>query len=307
VDTLTNMRIFTAVASELSFTAGAKRLGISTKVASKHVQQLESKLEAQLFHRTTRSVTLTDTGRAYFERCGPLLDQFDELEGLVQTRQSELSGPIRITAPTAFGSSHLVAALKPFQHQHPKVKIELQLTDKRIALIEEGFDLAIRFGELEDSTLIAKRLLTMRMVLFASPEYLQSYGQPHTVDEIAQHNCLIGNASIEREHWRFRLQQDLASVTVSGSFSANSPRAVAHMAAQGLGIGRAPLYVVEPFLRTKSLILLFEENEASELALNAVYPPSRHLTARIRALIDHLSHFFDHNTPESKQHPSHLL
>ena len=159
MDTVEGMRTFAAVAALGSFTGGARQLGMSTKLASKYVRQLEERLGAQLFHRTTRSVTLTETGHTYFQRCRPLLDQFDELEGLVQARHSELAGPIRITAPTGFGSTQLVEALRPFQAAHPKVGIELHLSDHHVSMIEQGFDLAIRFGALKDSALVARKLM----------------------------------------------------------------------------------------------------------------------------------------------------
>ncbi len=289
MDTIDGMRAFVAVAGQESFTGGAKRLGTSTKLASKYVRQLEAKLGAQLFNRTTRSVSLTETGRAYLERCVPLLEQLDELEGLVQERQSELAGPIRITASTAFGSYELVDAIRPFQLEHPKVSVDLHLSDQRVALIEEGFDLAIRFGRLEDSTLIARKLMNMRVAVFASPDYLAKNGEPSDPNALSTHNCLLQKASVDPEHWRFRINGETVSFRVSGTFYANSPRAIAHTAAGGLGIGMCPIYVVEPYLRIGALKLLFEDIEATEFGLYAVYPPSRHLTARIRALIDHLA------------------
>lgn len=292
LDTIENMRTFAAVAAEQSFTGGARRLGISTKLASKYVQQLEARLGAQLFSRTTRSVRLTDIGLAYLEHCQPLLDQFDELEGLVQSRHSELAGRIRISAPTAFGSSHLITALAPFQLAHPKVAIDLHLTDKLVALIEEGHDLAIRFGHLEDSSLIARRLLQMRIVIVASPEYLEMHGEPATPEALSTHNCLIRNTPASPEHWNFLIDGVINAAPVTGSFRANSPRAIAHMAARGLGIGRCPKYVTDPFLESGGLKLLLEEFETQEFGLYAVYPQNRHLTARIRALIDHLVQFY---------------
>ena len=294
MDTVEGMRTFVAVAMELSFTGAAKRLGISAKVASKQIQQLESKLAAQLFYRTTRSVTLTETGRAYFDRCVPLLDQFDELENLVQSNQTVLAGPIRIAAPTAFGSSLLIAALKGFQLEHPKVRVDLSLSDTNVALVEEGFDLGIRFGQLQDSSLIAHRFLDMRVVICASPNYLEQHGEPSHPKDLSTHNCLVQSATHDGEHWTFKVDDQLISVPVSGSFSTNSPRALAHMAAGGLGITQVPKYVLEPFLASGELQLLFENNEASDFSLYAIYPPSRHLTARIRALIDYLAEYFEH-------------
>lgn len=292
MDTINGMRTFVAVAAQKSFTKGAKQLGVSTNTASKSLRQLEAHLAAQLFHRTTRSVTLTDIGQAYLERCMPLLDQFDELEGLVQERQSELAGSIRITAPTGFGSCELVDALRPFQLEHPKVSIDLHLSDQRLAVVEGGFDLAIRFGKLEDSSLIARKLLNMRVVVVASPEYLARHGEPTHPNGLSTHNCLLQMASVDPEHWKFRIDGKVIAFRVGGSFHANAPRAVAHMAAGGMGIGMCPLYAVEPFLKNGTLKLLFENKEASEFGLYAIYPPSRHLTARIRALIDHLAATF---------------
>lgn len=292
MDTIDGMRTFIAVAEQRSFTAGAKRLGISTKLASKYVRQLEERLGGQLFNRTTRSVTLTETGQAYLERCVPLLDQLDEMEGVVQARQSELAGPIRITAPTGFGSRELVDALRPFQQAHPKVSIILHLSDHHVSVIEEGFDLAVRFGALADSSLVARKLMTMRGVVIASPDYLARNGEPRHPDDLADHNCLIAQTSSDPNHWRFRVDGVVSSFPVSGSFHANSPRAIAHMAVGGLGIGLCPYYSVRPFLDSGALKLLFEAEEVAELGLYAVYPPSRHLTARIRALIDHLAGTF---------------
>lgn len=288
MDTIESMRIFVAVAGQKSFTAGAKQLGISTNLASKHVRQLETRLDAQLFHRTTRRVTLSDTGRVYFERCVLLLDQFDELEGLVQEKQSELAGPIRITAPTGFGAGELVEAIRPFQIAHPNVSIHLHLSDQHVDILNDGFDLAIRFGPLQNSTLIARKLLTMRLVVVASPEYISAHGEPAHPEALSTHNCLLQISSSDPEHWHFTIHEKVEKFRVSGTFTSNSPRAIANMAAGGLGIGRCPLYTAEPFLNSGKLVLLFEDKMANAFDLYAVYPSGRHLTVRIRKLIDHL-------------------
>lgn len=300
MDTFDGMRTFASVARHGYFTLAAKQLGISTKLASKYVRQLEERLGAQLFHRTTRSVSLTETGKTYFEGCGPLLDQLDELEAHVQERQKELAGSVRITAPTGFGSSHLIDALIPFQREHPKVTIDLHLSDRNISMIDEGMDLAIRFGELEDSSLIARKLMGMRRVIFASPEYLRNHGYPESPVALTTHNCLCRPTESGSTHWHVKTEGGLTTVRVSGSFQANSPRALVNMAAGGLGIGLGPLYAAQPFLEDGSLELLFE---ADEVGLYAVYPPSRILTARIRALIDHLALTFEPNTNSRTTEP----
>lgn len=289
MDTLQGMRTFAAVAAHMSFTDGAKRLGMSTKLASKYVRQLEERLGAQLFNRTTRSVTLTETGHAYFDRCLPLLDQIDELEGLVQQRQSELAGPIRITAPTGFGSRELVIALRPFQQQNPKVTLHMNLSDQHVAVIEEGFDIAVRFGALQDSSLVARKLMDMRLVVIASPQYLAEHGEPKHPSALKTHNCLMQLTSPEPLTWKFKIEGKETAIPIKGTFHANSPRAIAHMAVGGLGIGLIPFYAAQPFIEDVSLKVLFEEYETNHLGLYAVYPPGRHLTARIRALIDHLA------------------
>ena len=303
MDTIDCMRTFVAVASQESFTDGAKQLGVSTKLASKYVARLEERLGAQLFNRTTRSVTLTDTGRAYLERCVPLLDQLDEIEGVVQERQSVLAGPIRITAPTGFGSRELIEALRPFQSAHPAVNIELRLSDQHVAIIDEGIDLAIRFGEMQDSSLVARKLKPMRIVVVASPDYLKQHGEPGQPETLATHNCLLQLTSPEPSNWKFQVDGEPLVVRVDGSFRANSPRAVIHMAVDGLGIARCPLYAALPFLKNGTLKLLFEAQEPPPITLCAVYPPSRHLTARIRALIDHLAIWFSETGTSSERHP----
>ncbi|MEP3274962.1 MAG: LysR family transcriptional regulator [Stappiaceae bacterium] len=292
MDTVDCMRAFAAVASHDSFTAGARQLGISTRLASKYVRQLEERLDAQLFNRTTRSVTLTDTGRAYLERCVPLLDQLDEMEGLVQARQSDLAGPIRITAPTGFGSRELVRALEPFQIAHPKVSIQLHLSDQHVSIVEEGIDLAVRFGALKDSSLIARKLMDMSVVVIASPAYLAKHGTPSHPAALSTHNCLLPLFSPDPHAWKFKIGDKDQTVRVDGTFQANSPRAIAYMAAGSLGVGRCPHYTARPFLEDGSLKVLFEEEESSQSTLYAVYPPNRHLTARIRTLIDHLAGWF---------------
>lgn len=288
MDKIETMRAFTAVAQEGSFTAAARRLGMSTKLASKYVQQLEARLETQLFNRTTRSVSLTDVGTAYLERCRPILEQVDELESLVKERQSSLAGPIRITAPTAFGSTRLTEALLPFMLANGEVTIDLKLTDNRVALVEEGFDLAIRVGMLRDSTLIARKLSDMPMIVCAAPEYLDKHGRPATPQALATHDCLVDENQADATVWRFHADRGDVAVKVSGTLQANSPGAIAQMAIGGLGIARSPHYVVEAALGDGRLEQLLPDFTTDEFGLYALYPPNRHLTARVRSLIDHL-------------------
>lgn len=291
MDKIETMRAFAAVARDGSFTVAARRLGMSTKLASKYVRQLETRLQTQLLSRTTRSVSLTDVGAAYLERCRPILEQVDELESLVKERQTSLAGPVRITAPTAFGSAKLTQALLPFMLAHRQVEIDLKLSDNRIALVEEGFDLAIRIGTLRDSTLIVRKLADMPMIVCAAPEYLNKHGRPSNPKALATHDCLIDENQPDATAWRFHSAHGDVAVKVGGTLRANSPGAIAQMAIGGLGIARSPRYVVEAALENGKLEPLLRAFTTLEFGLFAVYPPNRHLTARVRALIDHLAQY----------------
>lgn len=283
------MRAFTAVADEASFTAAARKLGMSTRLVSKYVAELESRLAVQLFHRTTRSVALTDAGRGYLERCRPLIEQFDELDATVRDRHAALSGPVRITAPTGFGGGRLAEALCSFMAAHPRIEIELRLSDTRVALVEEGFDLAVRIGRLQDSSLVARKLADMPLVVCAAPAYLAARGHPEHPAALATHDCLVDLNQIDPTTWRFRQSDAEQAVRVSGTFHANSPTSVATVAIGGRGIARSPHYIVDEALRDGRLVRLFPAFRTDDLGLYAVYPPNRHLTVRVRRLIDHLA------------------
>lgn len=296
MDRLTGMQTFVAVAQQKSFTKGANVLGISTKLASKYVAQLESKLGAQLLHRTTRSVTVTELGLVYFDRCVAILDQYNELEGVIQAKQSQLAGPIRISAPTSFGSDELVKALDLFKKNNPNVSIDLQLSDQRVSIVEDGFDLAIRFGQLEDSNLIARKLLDMSVVVFSSQDYLSRMGSPKHPEALATHDCLIFSSSVEPTHWKFKKDRTVFAVPITGTFRSNSPKAIVNMVLSGVGIGRVPIYLVKDHIERGEVKVLFADLQTDDFALNAIYPPNRHLTSRIRAVLDHLVDYF-------KNHP----
>lgn len=300
MDTLESMRAFAAVAREGSFTGAARRLGRSTRLVSKHVAQLEARLQARLLNRTTRSVALTEVGAAYLERCRPLLVEFDELETLVLERRTELSGTIRITAPTAFGTVRLVPALAEFMARHQAIRVELRLTDVPVALVDEGLDLAIRIGAPRDSSLMARRLAPMPMVVCATPGYLAAHGTPEQPSDLARHQCLIDLNQREPYLWRFGSGDRQVAVTVSGRFEVNAPGANAAMVQQGLGIARCPLYQVAAALDSGVLVRLFLHEDMQDATrpgtegsgLYALYPYNRYLTARVRTLIDHLAATF---------------
>lgn len=288
MDRIETMQAFVAVADEGSFTAAASKLGLSNRLVSKYVQALEARLEVQLLARTTRSVSLTDVGHAYLSRCRPLLEQVEDLDAAVQDRHAALSGPIRITAPTGFGSVRLPGALASFMAAHPNVEIDLRLTDTRVALVEEGIDLAVRIGKLQDSSLVARRLAAMPLIVCAALAYLERRGRPDHPSALATHDCLIDENQRDASAWRFGSGGNETTVRVSGPCRANSPAALAALALDGIGVARCPKYVVEAAVADGLLEELFADARTEDMGLYAVYPPNRHLTARVRALIDHL-------------------
>ncbi|MEM6487678.1 MAG: LysR substrate-binding domain-containing protein [Pseudomonadota bacterium] len=292
MDKLTAMRTFAAVARKGSYTAAARTLGISIKLASKQVQVLEADLRTRLLNRTTRSVTLTDTGRAYLQRCRPILEQIDELDALVRERQGALAGTIRITAPTSFGATELADALASFLTDHPEVEVELRLSDSRVAVVEEGFDLAVRIGTMRDTTLVAQQLSAMPLVLCAAPAYLDRHGWPQHPQALATHRCLVDDTLSDARVWRFRRGHEETAVEIRGPMRANAPRAIGRLAEGGLGIGRVPLYVAREALHEGRLQALLPGWTAPTYGLFALYPPNRQLTARVRALLDHLGEAF---------------
>lgn len=290
VDKIETMRAFISVAQEQSFTGAGRRLGMSTKLVSKYVQQLESQLHTRLFNRTTRSVSLTEVGVAYLGRCRSILEQIDDLDALVREHQVELAGPVRMTAPTGFGSTRLTDALIPFLRAHPDVHLDLKLSDSRVALVEEGLDLAIRIGVLRDSTMIMRKLADMPLIVCASPEYLERHGRPREPQALATHTCLVDENQANLNAWRFwsdNGDEHVAKLNVTTR--ANAPAVLARMAIGGLGIARSPRYTIEAALNSGALEEILPGYKTDTYGVFALYPHNRHLTRRVRALIDHLA------------------
>lgn len=293
MDRIDQMRVFLEVARSGSFTDAAALLGRPVQTVSKAVRQLETQLQALLFDRTTRSVALTDTGRAYLDQCQDLLDQFDELESSVHRDHGSPKGRIRMTAPTTFGEQNLLPTLASFLRAYPEIRVELTLSNRKSSLVDEGIDLAIRIAVLPDSTLVARRLAPMRKVVCASPDFLAEYGQPKSPEDLVNYKCLIDTNFDNAHAWLFVINNETVRVEISGPFSANTPEATRQMAVAGLGVGMCPMYVIDQDLEAGRLVPLFEEYEQPEMGVYALYPHRRHLSARVSALVSHLeTHLF---------------
>ncbi|WP_299852322.1 LysR family transcriptional regulator [uncultured Roseovarius sp.] len=289
MDKIDRMRAFALVANNASFTVAAQRMGRSARLVSKYVADLENALGVQLLNRTTRSVSLTDTGATYLTLCEPLLDGFDELEDRVRNEQASLRGVIHISAPTGFGALRLVPSLAKFAEKHPNVELDLQFSDRRASIVEEGLDLAVRIGPMRDSSLKVRQLGRMPLVVCASPAYLDRAGHPSHPQALAKHECILDGNMTEPTVWRFSISGQEEAVQVNGRFRMNAPAASARLAVEGAAIARCPAYTVADAFNSGDLVELFRENRVSPYVVAALFPQNRHITTRVRALLDHLA------------------
>lgn len=271
---------FTAVAESGNFTQAAKKLLISTAQVSRQVSELEQRLSTKLFYRTTRKVTLTEEGQLFYQQCRSILDGLEVAERSLTNLQSTPQGKIRISAPVTYGERHIIPLINQFLLQYPQVEIEVQLSNQRIDLIEEGFDLAIRLGQLNDSSLIAKRISSRQHFLCASPSYIEQHGKPETINDLKQHNCLLGSA----DFWLFADKK----VRISGNLRCNSGLGLVDAALKGIGIVQLPEYYIAEHINTGELITLLEQQQRAEEGIWALYPQNKYLASKVKLLINFL-------------------
>ena len=276
---------FVAVAETESFTQAAKRLGISTAQVSRQVSALEVRLATKLFHRTTRKVSVTETGQIYFQHCRQVLDALEEAERTVTNFQSAPRGKLRITAPVIYGEKTIAPLINDFVLRYPELDVHLNLTNRNLDLVAEGYDLAVRMGTLESSTLMARRLATRTQYVCASPRYLASRGTPHALSELDGHNCLQGS----HDHWRFQEGNKARSLRIKGNITCGSGWALLDAALKGVGIVQLPDYYVQTHLDSGQLIALLTQYQQPDEGIWAVYPHNRHLSLKVRLLLDHLT------------------
>jgi len=275
---------FVAVAELGQFNAAAVQLGVSSSHVSRQVSQLEERLQTRLFYRSTRRVSLTEAGHTFLQHCQRLQDGREEALRAVQDLGSSPKGLLRMTCAVAYGERFVVPLVTDFQARHPQLQVDIELTNRPLDLLDEGLDLAIRLGRLQDSRLVASRLAPRRMYLCAAPAYLEQYGRPHSLSELNRHNCLIGST----DQWL--LLQDTREITVrvEGNWRCNSGQAVLDAALKGLGLCQLPDYYVLEHLRSGALVALLEAHQPPNTAVWALYPQQRHLSPKVRGLIEHL-------------------
>lgn len=292
MDRLQAIEIFVRVAERQSFSAAADDLNLSRQMVSDRIKELEERLGVRLLQRTTRRVSLTESGTAYLEKVRAGLAALEEAEAEASSLAARPRGTLRVNAPMSFGFKHVAPAVGAFLLANEDVRVELTLNDRTINLIEENVDLAIRIGRLADSRLIAKKLASCRMVLCAAPSYLKTHGAVKHPRDLAGHACLTFAYWTAGPEWTFTRKGEQVSVRVESRLWCNNGEALVEAAAIGAGIVMQPNFIAGPALREGRLVELLPAWRAPDLNIYAIYPPSQFIPAKTRAFIDHLTKHF---------------
>jgi len=275
---------FVAVAEKQSFTQAARQLQISIAQVSRQISTLENRLNVKLFHRTTRQVSLTESGETYYRYCRRILDELVEAENITTSLHQKLVGNIRITMPVTYGEEVIIPIINDFLIKHPDIKVEMYLTNHRVDLLNDGYDLAIRLGQLKNSIFVAQKLATRTHYVCASPDYVKKHGFPSTLKELKNHNCLLGSV----EHWQFNVSGKTEHHQVDGRIRCNSGYGLTDAALRGIGLVQLPDYYVQQHIDSGALVVLLEKYQESEEGIWALYPDKNYLPTKIRKLIHFL-------------------
>ena len=275
---------FVYVAENESFTLASKKMGISTAQVSRQVSALEKRLNIKLFYRTTRKVSLTEEGRIFYQHCRGVLDGLNTAELAVTNLQSKPQGRVKLTAPVTYGEQQILPLVNDFAVQYSELEVTANLSNQQVDLVEEGYDLAIRLGKLADSTLMAKKLGTRTNYVCAAPSYLEKQGIPHSLSELNKHNCLQGSL----DYWHFVDNGKERNIRIRGRLRYNSGYSLTDAALKGLGIVQLPDYYVQQYIESGELITILDNYREPDEGIWAVYPQNRHLSPKIRLLVDYL-------------------
>ncbi|WP_445424670.1 LysR family transcriptional regulator [Alishewanella sp. HL-SH06] len=276
---------FVAVAEQQSFTKAAKQLGISVAQVSRNIAELEASLAIKLLYRSTRSVSLTEEGLLYLQHCRHLVASLDEANRTLANLKATPRGQIKLTAPVFYGETRIAPLLHDFMLRYPDTELDLQLSNNKLDLVQGGYDLAIRLGTLESSSLIARKLASRTQYVVASPAYLAQHGTPTSLTALAQHQCLTGTVA----NWRFMQQGKIVQFKPQGRIVCNSGVALRDAALKGLGLVQLPDYYVSDNLQQGELMAVLSELRQPDEGIWAIYPQNRHLSAKVRVLVDYLA------------------
>lgn len=293
LDRITSIEVFLAIARNGSFSRTAEELGMSRAMVSKHIQALETMLGVRLFNRSTRAIHLTEAGATYRREVSPLLDALDEVASHVGELTTNPTGRLAVAAPTSFGLFHLSARIAAYMTRFPDVDVHLMLTDRGVHLIDEGFDVAIHIGELDDSSLVARRLGEASMITCAAPAYLEAHGEPANPAALTQRDCLVFAENVQRNHadWRFG-DGARDTVRVAGPMVSNQGDALRIAAVAGRGIAHLPEYLVREDLAAGRLVAILGDCAVPSRPIHAVYPHREFLATKVRSFVDYLVEAF---------------
>ena len=298
MDRLSEMEAFATVVDQGGFTDAAKKLGISKSAVSKHVSSLETRLGARLLNRTTRRVSPTEIGLAYYDRARRVLNDAGEADALVTSMQSAPSGMLRVSVATDFGVNHLSPILGGFLHEYPDITVNMVLNNRYVELISEGFDLAVRIGELEDSSLRARKLAETHKQMIASPAYLEEYGRPQRIDDLNEHKLLHYSNQANGSVWKLTAPSgEKRQVRSAGWLTVNDGQSLLNAATGGLGIAFLPDFLYADAMKEGKLVPAIEGMAPETQGIYAVYPPGRYTQPKVRAFIDFLVDSFRDKGP----------
>ena len=293
MDRFAAINAFARVVEAGSFARAAERMGVSVSAVSRQVAELEAHLDVRLLNRTTRRLSLTESGQAFFDRSVQLLADLEEAEIAVTSASIVPRGTLRLTCSATFGSRHLAPAIAAFATRHSQMRFDVELSERFVDLVDEGFDLAVRIGAPGGQNIVARRVGAARVLCCASPSYLERYGEPRQPEELATHQCLSYEYLPTRNVWTFRDPKGgERSVRITGPVHSNNGRFLVGLAAQGIGISREPDFISAPELRAGRLKPILQQFESPPMPVYVVYPSRRHLSAKVRAFADFLAERF---------------
>jgi DNA-binding transcriptional LysR family regulator len=292
MDPLDGIAAFARVVDSGSFSAAARRLNLSKSAISAHVQRLEERLGVRLLNRTTRRLSVTEAGAAYYRHCARILAEAEAAEQAASALQREPRGTLRISAPDSFGWMHVAPTIPAFLKRYPDLAVDIKSSPAYVNLVDEGLDLAIRIGILEDSALVVRKLAPSRVIFCAAPAYLEQRGMPRVPDDLASHNCLCADLPAWGDEWRLVGKRGEVRVPVSGSVRSNNAEMLRAATLDGIGIAALPIWAVAEQLRRGMLQRVLTAWEVPVSTIYAVYPGNRLMSMKVRAFVDHLARCF---------------
>ena len=294
MDRFENMSTFVRVVEAGSISGAADRLGVAKSAVSRRLKELEEHLGVELFHRTTRRMNLTDTGRAFYHQSVRILQDVLEAELATSQAHGTLKGSLKIALPSSFGLMHMGPAINEFLREHPKIEFDLDFNDREVDLMQEGFDLAIRIANLPDSSLIARRLAPIKTVMCASPSYLEQMGMPKTPGDLSEHQCLVYSLLRDYEYWYLTGSNGREIRTkIHPYLKASTGEFLKDAAVEGWGIILVPSFIAYKEIESGTLVQVLKDYKPLQLDAWAIYPQTRHLSQRVRAFVDFLVKRFE--------------